>query len=139
MATHCVEQNSSAPVSWYSAPEPPIIWQDLDEHTASESSAFGSSSSEPSTPEQPAVRPIESVKPEEPSDLFEPLQPVEPVEPVESVELATPKETKPGDKKTPDEGGKPVYMPREDRLNQTPTKGNAQGLFLPACCVFVGK
>lgn len=46
---------------------------------------------------------------------------------------------KPADEKKPGEADTPVYVPRADRLNQTPSKGNAQGLFLPDCCVFVGK
>ncbi|KAJ5555586.1 hypothetical protein N7535_008021 [Penicillium sp. DV-2018c] len=33
---------------------------------------------------------------------------------------------------------KPKYSPRVDRMNQKPSKGNAQGLFLPDSCVFVG-
>jgi hypothetical protein len=49
-----------------------------------------------------------------------------------SSELSTPEE--------PDaEPARPRYSPRADRLNQKPSKGNAQGLFLPDSCVFVGK
>ncbi|KAJ9490135.1 hypothetical protein VN97_g3126 [Penicillium thymicola] len=56
---------------------------------------------------------------------------------------STPEQTdaepvKPDDGKKPGEADTPVYVPRADRLNQTPSKGNAQGLFLPDCCVFVG-
>ncbi|KAJ5857523.1 hypothetical protein N7455_008417 [Penicillium solitum] len=48
------------------------------------------------------------------------------------------KPVKPADGKKPGGADTPVYVPRADRLNQTPSKGNAQGLFLPDCCVFVG-
>ncbi|KAJ5780989.1 hypothetical protein N7457_006149 [Penicillium paradoxum] len=50
-------------------------------------------------------------------------------------------ESSSSDPSTPEqtaEPAKPKYSPRADRLNQKPTKGNAQGLFLPSCCVFVG-
>ncbi|CAG8905363.1 unnamed protein product [Penicillium egyptiacum] len=119
MAIQCVEQNHFEPITWISAPEPDIPFY---EHTASESSVPGSSSSEPSTPEHTAAKSAEPVKP---SKLFEPL------------ELVTVKPVKP-DQKKPGEGERPVYLPRADRLNQKATKGNAQGLFLPDCCVFVG-
>ncbi|KAJ5816786.1 Nucleotide-binding alpha-beta plait [Penicillium robsamsonii] len=115
MAIHYVEPNGSAPsVSRHSTPEPDIPKQDVHEHTASESSVTGSSSSKPSTPEQSDAKPTELVT----------------VKTVEPVKAANP------DK--PEEEEKPVYLPRADRMNQTPTKGNAQGLFLPDCCVFVG-
>ncbi|KAJ5210403.1 Nucleotide-binding alpha-beta plait [Penicillium cf. griseofulvum] len=109
MVIHYVEPNGSAPsISRRSAPEPAIPKQDIHEHTASESSVTGSSSSKPSTPEQPDAKPAELVT-------------------VEAAKVANPEEEE-----------KPVYLPRADRMNQTPTKGNAQGLFLPDCCVFVG-
>ncbi|KAG0154385.1 hypothetical protein PDIDSM_1765 [Penicillium digitatum] len=102
MAIHYVEQNGSEPsISGHSAPEPIITKQDVDDHSASDSSVPESSSSVPSTPEQTVAESAKSVKPVKPADI-----------------------------KTP--------APRADRLNQTPTKGNAQGLFLPDCCVFVG-
>ncbi|KAJ5372238.1 Nucleotide-binding alpha-beta plait [Penicillium concentricum] len=118
MAIHYVKPNGSVPsVSRHSTPEPDIPKQDVHEHTASESSVTGSSSSKPSTPEQPDAKPAELVT-------------VEPAEPV--------KEANPGKPDKPEEEEKPVHLPRADRMNQTPTKGNAQGLFLPDCCVFVG-
>ncbi|KAJ5520516.1 Nucleotide-binding alpha-beta plait [Penicillium fimorum] len=115
MAIHYVEPNGSAPsVSKHSTPEPDIPKQDVHEHTASEYSVARSNSSKPSTPEQPDANPVEPVT----------------VKTVEPAKAANP------DK--PEEEEKPVYLPRGDRMNQTPTKGNAQGLFLPDCCVFVG-
>ncbi|KAJ5124750.1 uncharacterized protein N7515_008575, partial [Penicillium bovifimosum] len=48
-----------------------------------------------------------------------------------SSQLSTPQETD-------SEPAKPRFSPRADRLNQKPSKGNAQGLFLPDACVFVG-
>ncbi|KAJ6178462.1 hypothetical protein N7519_008923 [Penicillium mononematosum] len=125
MAIHYVEQNSSESIACHSAPEPDIPFY---EHTASESSAPGCSSSEPSTPEHTAAKSAEPVKP---SKLFKPFAPVERDELVEPLELDTDQPVEPDQKK-------PVYRPREDRLNQKATKGNAQGLFLPDCCVFVG-
>jgi hypothetical protein len=132
MAIHYVEQNSSESIACHSAPEPDIPFY---EHTASESSAPGCSSSEPSTPEHTAAKSAEPVKS---SKLFKPFAPVERDELVEPLELDTDQPVEP-DQKKPGEKEKPVYRPREDRLNQKATKGNAQGLFLPDCCVFVGK
>ncbi|CAG8208305.1 unnamed protein product [Penicillium nalgiovense] len=125
MAIHYVEQNGNEAITRHSAREPDIPF---DEHTASESSAPGSSSSEPSTPEHTAAKSAEPVKPSAPVErdgLVEPLE-LDTDKPVE------PDQKKPGEKKGP------TYRPREDRLNQKATKGNAQGLFLPDCCVFVG-
>ncbi|KAJ5971018.1 Nucleotide-binding alpha-beta plait [Penicillium vulpinum] len=120
MAIHYVEQNGSTPsVSRHSAPEPLISNKDAHENTASESSAHQSSSSKPSTPEQTA-------KSAEPYEL----------EPVNSTNSANP--TNAGKPGKPEEIEKPVYLPRADRLLQRPSKENAQGLFLPDCCVFVG-
>jgi hypothetical protein len=130
MAIHYVEPNGSAPsISRHSTTEPAIPKQDIHEHTASESSVTGFSSSKPSTPEQPDAKPVKLVT-VEPVEIVT----VEPVEPAKSA-----KSDKPTKAANPEEEEKPVYLPRADRMNQTPTKGNAQGLFLPDCCVFVGK
>ncbi|KAF7526652.1 hypothetical protein PCG10_004043 [Penicillium crustosum] len=104
MAIHYVERNGSDPsISRHSAPEPTIRRLDDHEHTASEYSSSGPSSSKPSTPEQTDAEPVQQA-----------------------------------DGKKLGGADTPVYVPRADRLNQTPSKGNAQGLFLPDCCVFVG-
>ena len=120
MAIHYVEQNSSESITWHSAPEPDIPFY---EHTASESSAPECNSSEPSTPEHTAAK---SAEPVERGELVEPLE-LDTDKPVRSIQ------------KKSGEREKPIHRPREDRLNQKATKGNAQGLFLPDCCVFVGK
>ncbi|KGO71241.1 Nucleotide-binding, alpha-beta plait [Penicillium italicum] len=120
MAIHYVDPNGSEPsISRNSAPEPTTN-QDVHEHSVSESSVSEPRSSQPSTPEQPIAKPAK------------------PVESSEPVEVHTANTVKPDDEKKPGESEKPVPAPRADRLNQTPTKGNAQGLFLPASCVFVG-
>ncbi|KGO66254.1 Nucleotide-binding, alpha-beta plait [Penicillium expansum] len=123
MAIHYVEQNGSEPsISRHSAPEPTITNQDVHKYSASESSIPGSSSSMPSTPEQIVAKPAKPVMTVKTSEVDETVT------------------AKPGkaDNKKPWEVDKTVPIPRADRLNQTPSKGNAQGLFLPDCCVFVG-
>ncbi|KAJ5154200.1 Nucleotide-binding alpha-beta plait [Penicillium coprophilum] len=121
MAIHYVESNCSAPsISRHGTPEHAAPKQDAPEHAASESSITKSSSSKPSTPEQHDAKSADIVT----GKSGEPHEPVEPVEPVKAAKA--------------EEEEKPVYLPRADRMNQTPSKGNAQGLFLPDCCVFVG-
>lgn len=137
MAIYYVEPSTT----WRSAPEPTIRRYDVHEHTASESSAPGSSSSNPSTPEAAAksAEPVKAVKAFKPSELLDPFALVKRVGHVDPSKIVTLKRVKPADQKKPGEEDKPVHLPRADRLNQVPTKGNAQGLFLPDCCVFVGK